>query len=61
MQREIWVSCDGENAVDKENIGPINYMPNRGFQSYYFPWKGQEGYLEPIIAINIERPKSKFE
>lgn len=55
----IWVTCEGENPADIENLGPINYLPNRGFAGYYFPFKNQKGYLPPTIAINFERPKSK--
>ncbi|XP_070495200.1 uncharacterized protein [Chironomus tepperi] len=54
--RAVWLSCEGENDVDKENIGPINYLPRLGFPYYYFPYKNQQGYLEPLIAIQFERP-----
>ncbi|CAG9797080.1 unnamed protein product [Chironomus riparius] len=55
-QRVIWVSCEGENPADLENIGPVIYYPSRGFPHYFFPYKGQDGYLEPIIALYFERP-----
>ncbi|KAF4527776.1 hypothetical protein B566_EDAN015832 [Ephemera danica] len=52
----VWVSCEGENPADLENIGPIQYMPRRGFPGYFFPFMNQEGYLSPIVAIFFERP-----
>lgn len=55
----IWVSCEGENPADIENLGPINYIPERGFSGYYFPFLNQKNYLPPVLAINFERPKSK--
>lgn len=55
----IWITCEGENPADIENLGPINYLPHRGFPGYYFPFMNQKGYLPPILAINFERPKSK--
>jgi len=61
LQHEIiWVSCEGENPADIENLGPIQYYPTRGFPGYYFPFLNQKGYLPPILAINFERPKRKF-
>ena len=54
------MSCEGENPADVENIGSIQYIPRRGFPGYYFPYKNQEGYLSPIIAIWFEKPTSKY-
>uniref|UniRef100_A0A1D1Y1U2 Sodium/potassium-transporting ATPase subunit beta-2 n=1 Tax=Anthurium amnicola TaxID=1678845 RepID=A0A1D1Y1U2_9ARAE len=52
----VWVSCEGENPADVENIGPINYAPKRGFPSYFFPYTNTPGYLSPLVAIMFERP-----
>nr|CAD7206759.1 unnamed protein product [Timema douglasi] len=52
----VWVSCEGENPADKENLGGIKYYPTRGFPGYFYPYENSEGYLSPIIAINFERP-----
>lgn len=54
----IWVSCEGENPADIENLGPINYIPTRGFPGYYFPFLNQKNYLPPVLAIHFERPKT---
>ena len=60
LQNEmIWISCEGENPADIENLGPINYIPQRGFPGYFYPFMNQRGYMPPVIAINFERPKSK--
>ncbi|XP_033228654.1 sodium/potassium-transporting ATPase subunit beta-2-like [Belonocnema kinseyi] len=53
----IWVSCEGENPADIENIGPIHYIPSRGFPGYYFPFTNTKGYLSPLVAVFFERPK----
>lgn len=52
----VWVSCEGENPADVENIGSIQYIPRRGFPGYYFPYKNIDGYLQPIIAVWFEKP-----
>jgi len=52
----IWVSCEGENPADLENIGPVKYYPRRGFPGYYFPYQNSEGYLSPLVAVHFERP-----
>lgn len=52
----VWVSCEGENPADLENVGPIKYYPTQGFPGYYFPFENSEGYLSPLVAVHFERP-----
>ncbi|KAF7989745.1 hypothetical protein HCN44_008419 [Aphidius gifuensis] len=54
----IWVSCEGENPADQENIGPIKYMPYQGFPGFYYPYENSEGYLSPLVAVQFERPRT---
>lgn len=54
----IWVSCEGENPADQENIGPISYLPRRGFPGYFYPYENSEGYLSPLVAVHFVRPRS---
>lgn len=54
----IWVSCEGENPADVENIGPVQYIPRRGFPGYYFPFKNLDGYMPPLVAVYFERPQT---
>lgn len=56
----IWVTCEGENPVDVENIGPVHIFPERGFPGYFFPYENLEGYLSPLVAVHFERPRSKL-
>ncbi|KAL2750905.1 sodium/potassium-transporting ATPase subunit beta-2 [Vespula maculifrons] len=53
----VWVSCAGENSADIENMGPIQYIPRRGFPGYYFPFTNTPGYLSPLVAVFFEKPK----
>lgn len=59
-QHVVWVSCEGENPADVENIGTISYYPLQGFPAYYFPFKNIEGYLPPLVAVHFSGPKSKY-
>lgn len=52
----VWVSCEGENPADNENIGAIQYLPHRGFPGNYFPFTNVEGYVPPIVAVQFEGP-----
>lgn len=54
----IWVSCEGESPADVENIGPIDYYPERGFQGYFYPYMNSEGYLSPLVAVHFKRPRT---
>lgn len=56
----IWVSCEGENPADVENVGPIEYYPRRGFPGYYYPYENSEGYLSPLVAVHFARPVRKY-
>lgn len=55
----IWISCEGENPADIENLGAVNYFPRRGFPGYYFPFQNVPGYLPPLVAVQFENPKRK--
>lgn len=58
-KQKVWLSCEGDTPVDVENIGPIQYHPERGYPAYFFPYTSQKDYLEPIVAIELERPTRK--
>lgn len=53
----IYVSCEGENAADKENIGKINYYPYPGFPTQFYPYKNDAGYLAPVVFANFKNPR----
>jgi len=56
-KKQVWVDCHGENAGDKDMMGPIKYFPpTRGFPSTYFPYLNQVGYQSPLIAIKFMKP-----
>jgi len=52
----VWVSCEGENPADVENIGPINYHPILGFDGQYFPFVNVDEYLSPLVAVHFAKP-----
>ncbi|KAJ8877281.1 hypothetical protein PR048_021735 [Dryococelus australis] len=54
----VWVSCAGENPADVEYLGRIEYIPHRGFPGYFYPYENSVGYLSPILAIHLVRPRT---
>lgn len=56
----VWLSCEGENPADIENVGPIEYYPRQGFPGYYFPYENSEGYLSPLVAIHFTKPTRTY-
>ncbi|CAH0749310.1 unnamed protein product [Diatraea saccharalis] len=56
----VWVSCHGETPADRENIGPVKYLPYPGFPGYFYPYENAEGYLSPLVAVHLEKPKCKY-
>ncbi|KAJ9595669.1 hypothetical protein L9F63_013135 [Diploptera punctata] len=57
LLQTLWVSCEGETNNDKEFIGPLKYLPRMGFPGYFFPYRNIDGYLSPLVAIQLERPQ----
>lgn len=55
----IWLTCDGDTPVDKEFIGPVSIYPFPGFPGYFFPYIGQDGYLNPIVAVHFPHPQGR--
>lgn len=55
----VWVSCEGENPADVENLGEIQYIPgHQGFPGYFYPYENSEGYLSPLLAVHFKRPRT---
>jgi len=52
----VYITCEGENPADKENIGPINYYPQAGIDFKFFPFTNQPGYLSPFVFIHFLKP-----
>jgi sodium/potassium-transporting ATPase subunit beta len=52
----VYVTCEGENAADKENIGPLDYYPQPGIEFKYFPFTNQPGYLSPFVFVHFSKP-----
>jgi len=53
----VYISCQGENPADKENLGPIKYFPENGaIPKYYFPFTNLDGYLSPFVFVKFEKP-----
>eukprot|EP00092_Neocalanus_flemingeri_P006793 GFUD01007336.1.p1 GENE.GFUD01007336.1~~GFUD01007336.1.p1 ORF type:complete len:347 (-),score=67.21 GFUD01007336.1:191-1231(-) len=57
LNKRVWLECDGENPADKENIGEINYYPDRGVSASFYPYKNQKGYLSPVVFAQLENPR----
>lgn len=61
QRNQIWVSCQGENPADVESItSNLNYFPTRGFPYYYYPYTNIEGYLSPLVAVQVTHPRSMY-
>lgn len=52
----IYITCEGENAADKENIGEIEYHPQQGIEFKYYPYTNQPGYLSPFVFVHFKKP-----
>jgi len=55
-QDMVWLTCEGENPADKENIGEITYQPFQGFPAYYFPFRNTPSYLSPVVMVQFHKP-----
>jgi len=56
-KNQVWIDCHGENTADVEGMGPIRYFPAAaGYESQFFPYHNQPGYLSPLIAVQFQQP-----
>lgn len=52
----VYLDCQGDSLVDQENMGRIQYTPDRGFPTKYFPYRGQSQYMAPLVGIRFTKP-----
>lgn len=57
-RQNVWISCEGENPADIENIGRVNYYPHPGFPTYYYPFTNVQGYQSPLVAVEFDDVES---
>jgi len=56
---QVWVDCHGENPADRESMGDIKYYPeSAAFHGKYFPYLNQNGYVNPLIAVQFLNPEA---
>jgi len=47
-----WMSCEGEENIDKENLGSAHYTRRPGFAGYFFPYLRQMNYQRSALLID---------
>ncbi|XP_064455533.1 sodium/potassium-transporting ATPase subunit beta-like [Ornithodoros turicata] len=55
--RYIYISCEGENVADQENMGPLAFYPANTIANYYYPYKNVPGYMSPFVFVQFMRPE----
>jgi len=56
----IWVSCYGKYPPDQDEIGKLEYLPQRGFKKIYFPFTNTPGYRAPLVAVLFTNPPKQL-
>lgn len=57
-KKNVWITCEGENPADIENIGLVNYYPHPGMPSFYYPFTNVQGYQSPLVAVEFADVKA---
>lgn len=57
QDNRIYFTCDGEDPVDRENIGRVKVFPQSGIPFKYFPYRNQPQYMSPLVAVKLENPQ----
>ncbi|KAK8756540.1 sodium/potassium-transporting ATPase subunit beta-like isoform X1 [Amblyomma americanum] len=55
--RYVYITCEGENVADVENMGPLLYFPANRIENYYFPFRNTPGYLSPFVFVQFLKPE----
>ncbi|XP_035779416.1 sodium/potassium-transporting ATPase subunit beta-1-like [Anopheles albimanus] len=58
-RKQVWVSCQELSSAANKTELLVEYSPSRGFPSYYYPYRNQQGYLSPLVAVQFVRPPTK--
>jgi len=53
----VYITCEGENAADQENMGPISFHPKPYVESHYFPFMNVPGYQPPFVFAQFLKPE----
>ncbi|CAH0404558.1 unnamed protein product [Chilo suppressalis] len=56
-RQKVWLSCMGERPADVEALGPLKYWPYPGLSEVYYPYDNTAGYLSPLVAVQLLKPK----
>lgn len=54
----IFVTCEGENPSDVDNLGEVSIYPKEGFKTQYFPYNNVEGYQSPVVMVQMNNLES---
>ena len=49
---QIYVTCEGEDLVDQEHMGPIALYPS-SISKHFFPYTNQKFYLSPVVMVRF--------
>lgn len=57
--KTVWLSCDGENVGDRENLpaDKIILKPHQGIPGYFFPFRNQKNYKSPFVMVQLDVPE----
>eukprot|EP00088_Acartia_fossae_P007017 TRINITY_DN13257_c0_g1_i6.p1 TRINITY_DN13257_c0_g1~~TRINITY_DN13257_c0_g1_i6.p1 ORF type:complete len:321 (-),score=109.15 TRINITY_DN13257_c0_g1_i6:622-1584(-) len=56
---QVWIDCHGENPADVEGMGDIEYYPKTAaFHGKYYPYTNQDGYMNPLVAVQFLNPEA---
>lgn len=53
----IGISCDGQNALDRQLVRGVTFAPSGGLSTKYFPYKNQVGYRSPLVLAKFSLEK----
>lgn len=56
VSNTVYLDCKGDTLLDQENMGRIQYTPDRGFPTKYFPYRGKPEYMSPLVGIRFTNP-----
>lgn len=53
----VYITCEGENAADQENMGPIMFHPQPYIDDIFFPYMNVPGYKVPFVFAQFTKPE----
>ncbi|GBL96238.1 Sodium/potassium-transporting ATPase subunit beta-2 [Araneus ventricosus] len=53
LKNRVYITCEGANPSDRDNIGETTFYPHQSIPGLYYPFVNQKNYLAPFVFVQF--------